>query len=154
VTHRFFETEQFNFQTQLALGGVCYSSGDVGELLATVDRIVDGDADSWCQEWIATADRVAAIADGCADRGHQVSAAAAYLRASASYGLALSSVDGTKDPEARLLPTFRSHRRCFDAYVARLDPRAKRSRSPVPGPACPATSSDPIPPAGRVPRSS
>ena len=63
MAHRFFETEQFNFQTQLALGGICYGCGDVGELLATADRIVDGDADSWCQEWIATADRLEAIAE-------------------------------------------------------------------------------------------
>jgi hypothetical protein len=115
MAHRFFETEQFNYQTQLALGGVCYGCGDVGELLATADRIVDGVADSWCQEWIATADRVAAIADGCATSGHEISARAAYLRGSAYYGLALSSVDGTKDPTALLGPTFRAHRRCFDA---------------------------------------
>ena len=41
MAYRFFETEQFNFQTQLALGGVWYGCGDVGEMLATADRIVD-----------------------------------------------------------------------------------------------------------------
>jgi dienelactone hydrolase len=122
MAHRFFETEQFNFETQLALGGVCYGCGDVGELLATAGRIVDGDADSWCGQWRATAGRVEAIADGCTAGGHEVSARAAYLRASAYYALALSSVDGTNDPSALLLPIFRAHRRCFDAYVARLDP--------------------------------
>jgi dienelactone hydrolase len=133
MAYRFFETEQFNFQTQLALGGVWYGCGDVGEMLATADRIVDGDADSWCSQWIATAERVRAIADGCAAAGHQVSARAAYLRASAYYGLALSSVDGTKDPEALLLPTFRSHRDCFDAYVARLDPPGQKVDIPYAG---------------------
>jgi hypothetical protein len=122
MAHRFFETEQFNFETQLALGGVCYGCGDVGELLATAGRIVDGDADSWCGQWRATAGRVESIADGCTAGGHEVSARAAYLRASAYYALALSSVDGTNDPSALLLPIFRAHRRCFDAYVARLDP--------------------------------
>jgi hypothetical protein len=152
MAYKFFETEQFNFQTQLALGGVWYGCGDVGELLATCDRIVDGDPNSWCQQWIATAERVEAIADGCAAAGHATSARAAYLRASAYYGPALSAVDGTKDPTALLLPTFRAHRRCFDAYVARLDPRASGCRSPMRGPACPATSSDPMRPVGRVPR--
>jgi Prolyl oligopeptidase family len=130
MAYKFFETEQFNFQTQLALGGVAYGCGDIGELLATVDRIVDGDADSWCSQWIATAERVEAIADGCAADSHQMSARAAYLRASAYYGLALSSVDGTKDPEALLLPTFRAHRRCFDAYVTRLDPPGQQVQIP------------------------
>jgi hypothetical protein len=137
MAYKFFETEQVNYQTQLALGGVCYGSGDVGELLATVDRIVDGDADSWCQEWIATAERVAAIADGCAAGGHQVSARAAYLRASAYYGLALSAVDGTKDPDALLLSTFRAHRRCFDAYVTRLDPPGEQVEIPYAGTSLP-----------------
>jgi hypothetical protein len=137
MAHKFFDTEQFNFETQLALGGVWYGCGDVGELLATADRIIDGDADSWCGQWIATAERVAAIADGCAAHGHQVSARAAYLRASAYYALALSSVDGTKDPSALLLPTFREHRRCFDAYVTLLNPPGQKVEIPYAGASMP-----------------
>jgi hypothetical protein len=52
---RFFATEQVNFEFQLALGNVWYGCGDVGELFSTADRIADGDADSWCDEWVATA---------------------------------------------------------------------------------------------------
>jgi hypothetical protein len=137
MAHGFFATDQFNFETQLALGGVYSGGGDVGELLATIDRIRDGDADSWCEHWIATADRVAAIAEGCATNGHQISARAAYLRASTYYAVALSSVDGTTDPEALLLPTFRAHRRCFDAYVARLDPAAQKVEIPYAGTSLP-----------------
>ena len=79
-----------------------YGAGDVGEMLSTADRVVDGDADSWCQEWIATAQRLVTVAEGCASSGHQVSARAAYLRAATYYAMALSSVDGTKDPGALL----------------------------------------------------
>lgn len=129
MAHRFFDTEQFTFETQLLLGGVAYGCGDIGEVLATVERIVDGDADSWCEEWVATADRVAAVGDDCAAAGHEVSARAAYLRASAYYAAALSSIDGTRDPSA-LVPTFRAHRRCFDAYVARLDPPGEKLEVP------------------------
>ena len=111
---------------QLALGGVAYGCGDVGELLATAERIVDGDADSWCSEWAATAQRVAAIADECAKSGHCVSARSAHLRASAYFAMVLSSVDGTFDPAAWLLPTFRAHRRHFEEYVALLDPPGER----------------------------
>jgi hypothetical protein len=52
-------------QTRLNL---TYGCGDVGELLSTAARIRDGDADSWCGEWPAMAQRVEAIADGCAGR--------------------------------------------------------------------------------------
>lgn len=128
--HTFFEHEQFNFEFQLALGGVAYGCGDVGELFATADRIVDGDADSWCSEWIARAQRIEAIADGCAVAGHDISAGAAYLRASTYYALALSAVDGTKDPGGLLLPTFRSHRRCFASHAALLDLPGERVEIP------------------------
>jgi hypothetical protein len=95
-------------------------------MLSTADRIVDGDADSWCREWIATGDRVATIAEQCANSDHQVSARAAYLRAATYYAVALSAVDGAKDPAALLGPTFADHRRCFDAYAELLDPAAER----------------------------
>ena len=133
MARRFFDFEQVNFQFQLGLGGVISGCGDVGEMLATADRIVDGDATSWCTEWIATADRVAAIADRCAGDGHRVSAREAYLRASAYYAQALSAVDGTEDPEALLQSTFRAHRRCFDAHVARLEPAGQRVEVPYEG---------------------
>jgi hypothetical protein len=91
MARKFFDHEQFNFEFQCALGGVHYGAGDVGELLSTADRVVDGDADSWCQEWIATAQRLATVAEGCASSGHQVSARAAYLRAATHYAMALCS---------------------------------------------------------------
>src|ERR687894_1218577 len=141
MARRFFDFEQFNFQFQLVLGGVISGCGDIGEMLATADRIVDGDASSWCTEWIATADRVTAIADRCARDGHQVSAREAYLRASAYYAQALSAVDGTEDPEALLQSTFRAHRRCFDDYVALLEPAGQRVEIPTRARPCPATSS-------------
>jgi dienelactone hydrolase len=122
----FFETERFNFEFQLALGAVRCGCGDVGEIFTTRDRIHDGDAQSWCEEWTATAERVRAIAQGCQASGHVVSAREAFLRASAYYALVLSSVDGTNDPSGWLLPTFRAHRHCFDVYVSLLEPPGRR----------------------------
>jgi hypothetical protein len=133
VSRRFFDHDQFDFELQCALGGVAYGCGDVGELFATADRIIDGDADSWCSEWNATGDRIATTAESCAAAGHPVSARAAYLRASAYHALALSAANGTKDPAAVLEPTFRAHRRCFDAYVDLLDLAAERVRIPYEG---------------------
>jgi hypothetical protein len=133
MSRKFFDHEQFNFELQLALGGVAYGCGDVGELLSTADRIIDGDADSWCAEWSATGERIASTAEVCAAAGHGVSARAAYLRASCYHALALSAVDGTKDPQAILGPTFRAHRRCFDAYADLFDHPVERVQIPYEG---------------------
>jgi hypothetical protein len=130
MARSFFANEQFNFQLQFALGGVRQGCGDVGELLSTTDRITDGDFDSWVAEWTATGRRIEALAEGCASAGHSVSARAAYLRASQYYALALAGVDGTREPSTLELPTFRSHRRCFDAYVGHLDPPAEKVEIP------------------------
>jgi hypothetical protein len=137
MVRKFFEHEQFNFEFQFALGGVYYGAGDLGEMLSTADRVIDGDADSWCREWIATGQRLATIAEECARSGHRVSARTAYLRAATYYAVALSSVDGTKDPAALLRPTFAEHRRCFDAYTELLDPPAERVEIPYEGGAMP-----------------
>jgi len=72
MARKFFDHEQFNFEFQCALGGVHYGAGDVGEMLSTADRVVDGDADSWCQEWIATAQRLVTVAEGCASSGQRL----------------------------------------------------------------------------------
>jgi hypothetical protein len=133
MARKFFDHQQFNFEFHFALGGVYYGGGDLGEMLSTTDRIVDGDADSWCQEWIATGQRVAALAEECEQSANRVSARAAYLRAATYFAVALSAVDGTKDPDALLGPTFAQHRRSFDAYVQLLDPPAERVQIPYEG---------------------
>jgi hypothetical protein len=133
MARKFFDHEQFNFEFQCALGGVHYGAGDIGEMLSTADRVVDGDADSWCREWSATGERVATIAAKSAESGHEVSARAAYLRAATYYAMALSSVDGTNDPARLLKSTFAEHRRCFDAYTELLDPPAERVEIPYQG---------------------
>src|SRR4029453_9218536 len=79
MAYNFFATDPFNFNTQLALGGIYSGCGDLGEMLATTARIVEGDADSWCDSWTAIAERVAAIADDCAAAGHPGRARGATL---------------------------------------------------------------------------
>lgn len=59
---------------------------DFGECVQTVEAVGDeGTADDWYREWTARADRIAAIGDESADKGHDVSAYEAYLRASTYY---------------------------------------------------------------------
>jgi hypothetical protein len=77
---------------------------------------------------VATGERVEAIADGCAASGRDVSARAAYLRVGTYHVDALSFVDATRDPSTMRAPTFRAHRRCFDAYAPACSRPARRWR--------------------------
>jgi pimeloyl-ACP methyl ester carboxylesterase len=54
---------------------------DFGECVTTVQRVGDGGVDDWHREWVATADRIAAIGDESAAGGHHASAREAYYRA-------------------------------------------------------------------------
>ena len=54
---------------------------DFGECVTTVGRVGAGTVDDWYREWVATADRIAAIGDASAAAGHRVSAREAYYRA-------------------------------------------------------------------------
>ncbi len=130
MAYNFFTDEGFNFETQTLLGGVRTGCGDSGEILATIASIVDGDDTSWVTAWQGTAARIEAIAEGCAARGHDVSARDAYLRAAVYYGAALSAVDGTDDPDTALATIFAAHRRCFNAHVARLERPGQRIEIP------------------------
>jgi hypothetical protein len=112
----FFKDDGFNFLTEIALGSVYWQAADVGEVLTTVDRIHDGQARSWVDEWTATADRLAREAAASAGAGHRGSAAGQYLRASLYYSVATYSADGTGDP-ALFASVWEQHRAAWDRFV-------------------------------------
>ncbi len=109
----FFEHEGFEFLTLIALGSAPYGTAEIGEVLATVDEIGDGDMDSWFEGWMGTGERVRAIAESAEAAGHGESARCAYLRAASYIATAFFYVLGTSDP-SRSLATWRRHRDCFD----------------------------------------
>ncbi len=112
----FFKNDDFNFLTEIALGSVYRQAADVGEVLTTVDRIHDGKARSWVDEWTATADRLAQEAAASAAAGRSHSAAAQCLRASLYYSVATYSADGTGDPALFGL-LWEKHRAAWDKFV-------------------------------------
>lgn len=126
---RFFEDEGFDFLALITLGGAPYRLSEVGEVLATIDRITDGDADSWFDEWMATAQRVRGIAEDCAERGNVASARDAYLRAAHYSGSAFFYVLSTHDPD-RSRSTWRWHRECFDRAIDLWPTPAERIEIP------------------------
>lgn len=112
----FFESEDFEFDTLVTLGQAATGGSDVGEVLSTIGRIADGDAEQWFTEWTATATRVLAAADGSAKGAHRISAAEGYLRAANYFSRSLSSLDATSDT-SRLLPTWKQHRSAWDKWI-------------------------------------
>ncbi|HEX3718030.1 MAG TPA: hypothetical protein VH595_08685 [Verrucomicrobiae bacterium] len=85
---------------------------DVGECLATADRVLEGSFESWTKEWTRTAERVAAAAQNCAQAGHRVSAADAFLRAANYFRAAEFYLHGNpSDPRIQELSDRSSH--CF-----------------------------------------
>jgi hypothetical protein len=64
----FPEDPQFWFETLRTLGHAAYGGADIGEVLTTAQNIVAGDYDSWHDEWLATADRIAVTSRGSSPR--------------------------------------------------------------------------------------
>jgi hypothetical protein len=91
----FFKDSAMQFATENALGQSFSHTTDVGEVLATIARIPNGDAGAWVSAWSATADRLAGLAREAETGGHSRSAAARWLRASSYYALATEQAAAT-----------------------------------------------------------
>jgi len=125
----FFKDEGFQFATEIALGASYHRCADVGEVLATIDGVKDGDFDSWCDAWIETAERVEAAAAEAEAAGHRISAREAWQRASTYFDKAAFYMLGTRDPD-RWTPIWRRHRQCFERAAALHDPPFERVEIP------------------------
>jgi len=121
----FFKDDAFSFLTEIALGATYHQAADVGEVLSTVERIRNGHAQSWVDEWTATADRLALEAGASADAGRSQSAARQFLRVSMYYSLASSAADGTDD-RALFAALWEKHRAAWDRFVDLTDLQVER----------------------------
>ena len=141
MSQLFFTDPAFEFETRNILGQVHYGCGDVGEVLATVAAITDGDDSSWVTHWQELARRIEAIAATAQSGGHLVSARNAYLRAAAYYAATLSAINGVEGGGKLLGPIFTAHRRCSTPTYACSIRLPRLSRSPTRAVRCPAISS-------------
>lgn len=115
---RHFKDDEFQFGLELVLGATYHQAADVGEAMATADRIKDGDADGWVDEWLATAGGCWAEAEQAAEAGRTISAVAFYRRAATYFATALSQVAHAADRGAeRELEIWRRQRQCWDRVV-------------------------------------
>jgi Prolyl oligopeptidase family len=125
----FFANADFDYEARTVLGAAASGIGDVGLVLAILDRVADGDPQSWFDAWTAAAADLAARGDEALGRGHLATASWALLAAAEYYAKALMFVDGLADKSV-LLPTFRQGRVCWEKFV---DASAGRFvRVPVP----------------------
>lgn len=116
---RFIKDDDFDDQFARTLSAAASGCADLGEALATADRIVPGDLDSWYQEWAQTAGQVRDEADDSVDAGHLASGSECYLRASEYYRQAFYYVRDDLDSPV-LLDTYAAHRASFLAALSAL----------------------------------
>lgn len=94
-----------------------YGGADFGEIQAVAEAIGEGDDDAYVLQWMSAGDRLRVRADEARAAGHEVTARALYLKASAFYGASLHPMYGSPvDP--RLLDAFRRQRAAFTAGLA------------------------------------
>lgn len=113
----FSESADFDFEIRSALGASVEGAAEPGEVLAAVAGIRNGEHEAWFDAWKGLADRTVATASASAEAGHAVSAASAYLRASAYYGVAVNAASALADPDA-MSPTFAKQEAAWRGFVA------------------------------------
>jgi hypothetical protein len=113
----FSDSADFDFEIRGALGASVGGAGEPGEILAAVAGIRHGEHDAWFDAWKGLADRTAATASASAKAEHHASAASAYLRASAYYGVAVNAASALAEPDA-MAPTFAKQEAAWRGFVA------------------------------------
>lgn len=127
-----FKDDQFAFQILRLLGTTTCGMSDVGEVLATAERITEGDSDSWCKEWAGTAKRLHAEADGYLENGHLVSARKTYLRACNYYRAAEFYLHGNPN-DPRITEMSETSIFCFSKVMELSDPMIRSVEIPYEG---------------------
>ncbi|WP_022900005.1 alpha/beta hydrolase family protein [Humibacter albus] len=126
----FSSNEGFDFDIRAVLGAAASGASDPGEVLAAVDGIAPKNDRAWFEAWTRLGDRVAGIGSGCLERGHAASGAAAWLRASTYYGVAVNAASAL-DSADELAHVFHQHREAWDRFVD-ATPLAETSRVSIP----------------------
>jgi pimeloyl-ACP methyl ester carboxylesterase len=122
----------FWFETLRTLGHAAYGGADIGEVLTTAQAITAGDYDSWHDQWLATADWVAAEAEKMLAEGHRISARDGLMRANNYYRAAEFFLHGNPD-DPRIDHAYNRSRECFHAAAALFDPPIEPVEIPYEG---------------------
>lgn len=124
-----FNDPEYSFQALRTLSGAVVGSADIAECLLTIDRIEEGEDESWYREWLALAERVEQQAETSKARGDLLSATQEYRRASNYYRSAEFFLHGNpKDP--RILATWGKSRSCCRESIATAQLPVREVRIP------------------------
>lgn len=126
---RQFTDDGFEFDRLILLGGAASGLTDVGEVLAALDGIADGDHETWITRFSALGKRLSDEADASEQAGHRISARTARLRASSYYASAATHAVGTGDTD-RVHQLWERHRDLWDAASAAFDQPAEQVSIP------------------------
>lgn len=124
-TTGFSGNHDFDYEIRVLLGHSFSGAADVGEVLAAVAGVKDKDHEAWFTAWLALGDRLAGQAADAAAGGHMVSAAAADLRASTYYAVAVNALSALESDD-QLSPTFHKHRAAWDRWIDAVDLAVER----------------------------
>jgi dienelactone hydrolase len=132
----FFKDEALNFQMLFALAGAAYGAGEVGEVLATFDRIhAQGDTfRATYEEFLRRGRQVRVRADKERAAGRPVSARSSYLRAAMYLDQALFFVLASRTPTRRQEGiVYTEMEAAFARAAALFEPRFEPVRIPWDG---------------------
>ncbi|WP_223624034.1 S9 family peptidase [Microbacterium sp. EST19A] len=113
----FNDNPDYDYEIRGVLGQSVYGAGEPGEVLAATAGIKKNDHDGWYKAWFDLADRTFATAQKAAAGTHRVSAASAFLRASAYYGVAVNAVSALESTDD-LAPTFTKQQDAWNGFIA------------------------------------
>ena len=133
----FSENPDFDYEIRGILGQAVGGAADLGEVLAATAGIGKRDHAGWFRAWHELGQRTAEAAQAAAAAGHRVSAASAFLRASAYFGTAVNAVSSLQD-SAELIPTFREQQAAWDSFITTTPMNVQRidiayEKSSMPG---------------------
>ena len=107
-----FKDDSFAFEFIRNLGFVYYGGADIGDMMATVPQVAEGDFESWFVGFDKRGQRVLARADADFGAGHLVSAREAYLRASTYFRMAEFYLHGNPE-DPRIVSESRASQQAY-----------------------------------------
>ncbi len=124
-----YRDEVFDGQFLRTLSHSCYCGADWGECWTAARQVPEKDISRWYEIWMELAARVQAEAEQSRQRGHQVSAQDAFLRASNYYRNAYVFLLGQQE-DGKLRQAYDRHCICFRQAIESLHSGFEEVRIP------------------------
>jgi alpha-beta hydrolase superfamily lysophospholipase len=148
-THVFSKNADRDYEIRCAVGHSVEGAGIPGEILAAVTPVQSNDHEGWYQAWWRLAERSFGIAQAARAAEHRESAAEAFLRASAYYGVAVNAISALAESD-RLAPTFARQQEAWSGFIATTPVSVEELSIPYDGESLPGWFFRPDRPSGRT----